>query len=72
MNIEIELKELIINKYGSVREFSKIVDMPYTTIVSIFQRGIGNSSVNNVTKICKELKISVDELADGKIMPRKP
>jgi hypothetical protein len=43
--------------------------MPYTTIDSIFRRGIGNSSVSNVIKICKALGISADALANGEIAP---
>lgn len=69
MTIEDQLKTLILTRYRSIREFTIAVDMPYTTIDSIFRRGIGNSSVANVIKICKELGISTDELADGKIVP---
>ena len=69
MTIEDQLKNLILTRYRSIREFTIAVDMPYTTIDSIFRRGIGNSSVANVIKICKALGISTDELADGKIVP---
>lgn len=69
MTIEEKLKELILNKYNSIREFGVYIDVPHTTISSILQRGIGNSSVTNIIKICKALGISVDELADGNIVP---
>lgn len=69
MIIEDQLKNLILSRYRSIREFTLIIDMPYTTIDSIFRRGIGNSSVANVIKICKALGISADCLADGKIVP---
>lgn len=68
MNVEEKLKDLILSKYKSVREFTIAIDMPYTTIDSIFRRGVGNSSVSNIIKICKALGISADELADGKIV----
>ena len=71
MNIENELKELILSRYKSIREFIIEIDMPYTTIDSMFKRGIGNSSVSNVIKICKALGISADALADGEIVPIK-
>lgn len=71
MTIEDKLKELILKRYHSVREFTIENDIPYTTIHSIFKRGIGNSSVNNVIKICKALGISADALADGEIIPVK-
>jgi predicted transcriptional regulator len=71
MTIEDKLKDLILKRYHSVREFTMENDIPYTTIHSIFKRGIGNSSVNNVIKICKALGISADALADGEISPVK-
>lgn len=55
------LKDLI-EKRGTLMDFSKKVDMPYNTLRSILIRGVGNSSVNNVMKICGELGITIDEL----------
>lgn len=68
MTIEDKLHELILTRYHSVREFTIAIDMPYTTMHSIFKRGIGNSSVTNIIKICKALGISADALADGEIV----
>lgn len=72
MSIEDKLKELILSRYNSLREFAIEIDVPYTTIFSIFQRGIENSSISNVIKICKALNISADGLADGEITPIRP
>lgn len=69
MTTEEKLKEFILKRYNSVREFTISADIPYSTLDSIFKRGIGNSSVTNVIKICKALEISVDALADGEIAP---
>lgn len=69
MTIEEKLKELILKRYHSIREFTISIDMPYTTMDSIFRRGVGNSSVHNIIKICKALGISADALADGEIKP---
>lgn len=71
MTIEEKLKDLILKRYNSVREFTIEIDLPYTTISSIFKRGIENSSVSNIIKICKALNISADALADGEISPVK-
>lgn len=71
MTIEEKLKDLILKRYHSIREFTIAIDMPYTTMDSIFRRGIGNSSVSNIIKICKALNISADALADGEISPIK-
>lgn len=69
MTIEEKLRELILSRYNSIREFGIYIDVPHTTITSILKRGIGNSSVTNIIKICKALGISVDELANGNIVP---
>ena len=71
MTTEEKLKDLILRRYHSIREFTIAIDIPYTTMDSIFRRGIGNSSVTNVIKICKALGISADALADGEILPIK-
>ena len=71
MTTEEKLKDLILRRYHSIREFTIAIDIPYTTMDSIFRRGIGNSSVTNVIKICKALGISADALADGEIVPVK-
>lgn len=63
---EERLKNLIIEKYGSVRQFSFKIGIPYTTVDSILKRGIDNSNVGNVIKICKALNISIDTLLDNK------
>lgn len=64
--IEDEIKKLIIEKFGSIRQFALKIDIPYTTIDSILKRGIDNSNVSNVIKMCKALDISVDNLVDNK------
>ena len=72
MSVEQELKQLIISKYGSVRAFTLKIDMPYSTIDTIFKRGVSKAGIDNIFKICVELGISVDQLAEGRIMARIP
>lgn len=71
MTTEDKLKELILKRYHSVREFTVQNNIPYTTLDSMFRRGVDNSSVANVIKVCKALGISADALADGEIIPIK-
>jgi repressor LexA len=59
--LENKIKDLIIEKYGSIRQFSIKIGLPYTTIDSILKRGIDNSNVSNVIKMCKALNISIDK-----------
>lgn len=69
MKVEEKLKDLIIEQYGSISEFSSKISMPNSTLVSVLKRGIHNSSVTNIIKICKALGISTDELAHDRIVP---
>lgn len=62
---EQELRELIELKYGSVRQMALKVNMPASTINSILNRGILNSNVDNIFKICSALGIRPETLADG-------
>ena len=64
---ELELKKLIIDKYGSLKKFCEIIDMPWTTLDSILKRGIANANITNVMKITKELGIDTESLASGLI-----
>ncbi len=59
--LEDKIKQLIIEKYGSVRQFTLKIDVPCTTIDSILKRGIDNPNVNNGIKICEALNLSVDK-----------
>ena len=63
--LEDKLKSIIIEKYGSIRQFALKIDVPYTTVDSILKRGIDNSNVGNVIKMCKALNISIDNLLDN-------
>lgn len=67
MSIEDELRELIINKYRSIRQFSIEADIPATTIQSMLNSGIENAGVKKVMKICDILGLETDALADGHI-----
>lgn len=70
MTIEEKIKQYILDRYSSIREFTQIHGIIYSTLDSILKRGISNSSVANVVKICKALGISADELAEGRIVPK--
>lgn len=67
MSIEEELKLLILKEYKSLRQFAPFTGLPYSTIAAILKRGILNSNIENIFKICEVLNISVDALASGKI-----
>ncbi|MCI8994586.1 MAG: XRE family transcriptional regulator [Lachnospiraceae bacterium] len=65
---EIKIREMIIERYGSLNKFCEIIGMPWTTLDSILKRGIANSNITNVIKITKELGIDTESLATGTIV----
>lgn len=67
MTIEQKLQDYILDKYKSVMQFAKLVDLPYTTVKGIFSRGIWGTSIQNVTKICNFLSIDINALVNGEI-----
>lgn len=58
------LKEKISAKYKSIKQFSDISGIPYMTISNVLKRGIGNSSIATVFKICQAAKIPFSDLLD--------
>lgn len=63
MTREEYLKQLIIEDSGTLKDFAKKINMPYTTLYSI-SRNVGGASIDNILKICKVLGISADALAE--------
>ena len=68
--VENKIKEIIIEKYGSVKRFSDKIGVPYTTIDTILKRGLKNSNVLNVLKMCNELNLDINELANDRVVFR--
>ncbi|HJE99486.1 MAG TPA: hypothetical protein K8W23_05450, partial [Sellimonas intestinalis] len=58
-----------IQRYGSLKKFSEIINMPWTTLDSILKRGLANSNITNVLKITRELGLDAEKLVDGEIEP---
>ena len=71
MKIEDEMKELILEKYKSVRAFTQELNIPYSTIDTMLKRGINGTGISTVLKICSALNIDVDSIERGKISFKK-
>lgn len=69
MTVEERLKELIIEKYGTMKDFTDYIGIPNSTFANILRRGVKNANVVTIIKICQALGISTDDLAEGKIVP---
>lgn len=65
---ENRIKEIIISRYGNLKKFCELINMPWTTLDSILKRGFANSNITNVMKISHELKVDTESLASGKVI----
>lgn len=63
------IKKMIDATGMSIRAFSEVAQIPYTTLRSILERGVSNASVDNVIKICKALGITVNYLESLSKLP---
>ena len=55
MTIEEQLKNIIKMRYKRVRAFTNQIGIPYTTLDSVFKRGISNSGIGTMIKIFESL-----------------
>ena len=55
MSRELMLRNMILDRYVSLRQFAKEIDVPYSTLMTILARDIGGASFDIVIKICKKL-----------------
>ncbi len=62
MSREQKLRNLILDKYVSLRQFSIEADIPYSTLMTLLSRGVGGASFDIVIGICKKLGIDPFEL----------
>ena len=55
------IKEKIERQYGNVRAFAQEIDVPYTTVRALLEKGFLNTRVQNVLAIAKGLNMSIEE-----------
>lgn len=68
LSLEERLKDLILEKYGDMKTFAIKAGIPNSTLSSMFQRGIFNSTIGRVIQLTSALNISIDELVHGNII----
>ena len=66
MNREIMLRNLILDRYTSLRKFAREADIPYSTLMTLLARDVGGASFDFVIKICIKLEIDPIELSQEK------
>lgn len=58
------IKKIMNDKNLKVSDISKKSGLPYTSVKSILDRGIGKASYVNICKICEAIGITADKLED--------
>ena len=67
MNTEMQLHRLIICKYGSILKYSKASNIPYSTLASMFKRGVMQISVITFFRLCETLNLDMEAFSTGAI-----
>lgn len=67
--LETKVKKIIISRYGTVKKFADIINLPYSTVDTILKRGFKNSNAYNVGLIFGALQLDTRSILDGKIRP---
>ena len=62
MSRELKLRNLILDRYVSLRSFSMESGIPYSTLMTLLSRGIGGASFDTVILICRALDIDPREI----------
>jgi len=62
MSREERLRNLILDQFVSLRQFSLEADIPYSTLMTILSRGVSGASFDLVIRICKKLELDPGEL----------
>lgn len=65
MTREIKLRNMILDKFKSLRQFAVYADIPYSTLMTILSRDVGAASFDAVIKICRALEIDPSELFEN-------
>lgn len=62
---EAQVKDLIMERFGSINAFSESINLANSTVVSILERGFLNAKLKNVFTICKALGLNPEDLESG-------
>ena len=65
MSRELFLRNLILDRYPSLRQFALEADIPYSSLMTILARGVGGASFDIVMQICNKLQIEPSSLLDA-------
>ena len=64
MTREQRLRNLILDRHKSLRQFALEADIPYSTLMTILSRDLGGASFDVVVKICRKLDLDPKEFCE--------
>ncbi|MCQ2446726.1 MAG: helix-turn-helix transcriptional regulator [Clostridia bacterium] len=67
MNREQKLRNLILDRYVSLRQFATEAEIPYSTLMTLLARDLGGASFDTVTRICKKLEVDPREFTEDSL-----
>lgn len=67
MTIEMQLKQEILCRYKSVRAFTTTINIPYSTLDSVFKRGISKAGIETMLKVFDSLNLDIESIKTGKL-----
>ncbi len=71
MNLEEQLKTEILSKYKSIRAFTTAINIPYSTLDSVFRRGLVNAGISTMLKVFDALDLDIESVSTGQLSHRE-
>lgn len=71
MTVEEQLKAEILKQYKSVRAFTTEIGIPYTTLDSVFKRGIAKAGIGTMIKVFDALNLDIESIPSGVLKTKK-
>lgn len=68
---EEKLRNVILDRYRSVRAFCNVHNLPYSTIDNVFKRGVGSVSMSTATQLCRALELDLSAFGKGQIFVQR-
>lgn len=70
MTIEEQLKEIILNRYRSVRSFTQACGISNSTFATMLKNGLLGASVTNVILVFDALGLDVESIKTGRLQQK--
>lgn len=71
MTIEEQFKSLILEKFKSVRAFTRAIEVPYSTIDSMLKKGVSGTGIGTMIKVCNALNVDIESIEAGVLAQKK-